>query len=115
MKKPMNDKPCKNCGSYGGNVGCDVCGPPIREREAQERLARTACSGLECLSVWLVETIRWDANHEKGNHSEAYIVAKDIKAVWKWLAIDLSDEGVEIRSIIQKAPVLAVIPNIQNA
>ena len=44
MKKPMNDKPCKNCGSYGGNIGCDVCGPPIREREAQERLARTACS-----------------------------------------------------------------------
>jgi hypothetical protein len=72
------------------------------------------CSGLECLSVWLVETIRWDAHHERGNHSEAYIVAKDIKAVWKWLAIDLSDEGVEIRSITNKAPVLAVIPNIQN-
>lgn len=73
-----------------------------------------ACSGLECLSVWLVETIRWDAHHEKGNHSEAYIVAKDIKAVWKWLEIDLSDVGVEIRSITNKAPVLAVIPHIQN-
>lgn len=44
--KPMDNKPCKNCGSYGGNVGCDVCGPPIREREARERLARTTCSAL---------------------------------------------------------------------
>lgn len=42
--KPMDNKPCKNCGSYGGNVGCDVCGQPIRERIAQERLARTPCS-----------------------------------------------------------------------
>lgn len=71
--------------------------------------------GLDGLSVWLVETIRWDAHHEKGNHSEAYIVAKDIQAVWKWLAIDLSDEGVEIRSITNKAPVLAVIPNVKSA
>lgn len=42
--KPMENKPCKNCGSYGGNVGCDVCGPPIRERIAKERLALTTCS-----------------------------------------------------------------------
>lgn len=36
----MNDKPCKNCWSIGGNVGCDVCGPPLRERKARERLAQ---------------------------------------------------------------------------
>lgn len=40
----MSNKLCKNCGSYGGNVGCDVCGPPVREIIAQERLARTAGS-----------------------------------------------------------------------
>lgn len=34
----MNDKPCKNCWSIGGNVGCDVCGPPLRERKAQRKL-----------------------------------------------------------------------------
>ena len=88
--------------------------PPEAKQPASAGCHRTPCSGLECLSVWLVETVRWDAHHENGKHSEAYIVAKDIKAVWNWLAIDLSDEGVEIRSIIQKAPVLAVIPNIQN-
>lgn len=42
----MDNRPCKNCGSIGGNVGCDVCGPPIRERKAQERLARTPCCAL---------------------------------------------------------------------
>jgi hypothetical protein len=40
----MNDNPCKNCGSYGGNVGCDVCGPPIRERKASGPLGAAACS-----------------------------------------------------------------------
>jgi hypothetical protein len=40
----MDNKPCKNCGSYGGNVGCDVCGPPIRKRNAEERLALTTGS-----------------------------------------------------------------------
>jgi hypothetical protein len=49
MKKQMIDKPCKNCGSYGGNAGCDVCGPPIRQREAEERLARAACSAFSKL------------------------------------------------------------------
>lgn len=56
--KPMDNKICKNCGSYGGNVGCDVCGPPIRERIAQERLARTTCSGSSGM-LTDVETELW--------------------------------------------------------
>ena len=26
-------KPCNNCGSIGGNIGCDTCGPPVREKQ----------------------------------------------------------------------------------
>jgi hypothetical protein len=52
----MDNKPCKNCGSYGGNVGCDVCGPPIRERIAKERLALMACSPSSPLSADAPET-----------------------------------------------------------
>ena len=49
----MDNRPCKNCGSYGSSVGCDVCGPPIRKRNAEERLARTACSrSLELFESW---------------------------------------------------------------
>ena len=44
----MNDKPCKNCGSFGGNVGCDVCGPPIRKRNAEERIERASETLLPC-------------------------------------------------------------------
>lgn len=40
----MKVRPCKNCWSIGGNVGCDVCGPPLRERKARERLARRVFS-----------------------------------------------------------------------
>lgn len=75
------------------------------------KAASSNSDGLEGLSVWLVESIRWDAHRQTGNHSEDYVVAKDIQDVWKWLSIDRSDGSVEIRSIIHKAPVLAVVPH----
>jgi uncharacterized Zn finger protein (UPF0148 family) len=74
--KPMNDKPCKNCGSYGGNVGCDVCGPPIRKRKAEERLARTDSSPREWRSAvfWysdIEDIMDRIANEAMGYHPES--------------------------------------------
>lgn len=62
----MDNKPCKNCGSYGGNVGCDVCGPPIRERIAKERLARTPCSADDLLSIYREALLCICATPDKG-------------------------------------------------
>lgn len=36
------NKPCKNCGSIGGNVGCGTCRPPDhRPRRLATRIARS--------------------------------------------------------------------------
>jgi hypothetical protein len=34
----IGDDPCSNCGSYGGNIGCDVCGLPLRKRNSGDAL-----------------------------------------------------------------------------
>ena len=37
-------KPCKNCGWIGRNIGCDTCGPPLRERKVNRPSGETTCS-----------------------------------------------------------------------
>lgn len=76
----MDNKPCKNCGSYGGNVGCDVCGPPIRERMAKERLARTTCS--ERFTI-----IR------RAEQPTTHLAWRDGELVQKWEVSDVRDYG----------------------
>lgn len=78
----MDNKPCKNCGGYGGNVGCDVCGPPIREREARGRLARTPCSAFVALMA-SIERIRDRAKQyaEEDEAEECYEAAEKQRKV----------------------------------
>ena len=49
-------KPCRNCGSIGGNIGCDTCGKPLRERKALVPSDATDCSpscaAPETLAAW---------------------------------------------------------------
>lgn len=43
-------KPCKNCGWIGANIGCDTCGPPLRERKVNRPSGETTCSGSSILN-----------------------------------------------------------------
>jgi len=72
----------------------------------------TNCSGLSCLNVWQINTVRWeDDERTKGKDFSTIIVCKDIAAVWEWIETDRNDLRTEVRGIGMIGPACAIIPN----
>jgi hypothetical protein len=102
----MNLCPQCNCPLGEGPCDCDTISAKAGLIDRNQ---------LRGLYVWRIETVRWNPDRSKGLESIEYVAAKDIQTVWdEHLAIDRMDLLVEIKSIMQMAPLLDIIPNKDN-